>query len=284
MSGGRAYTIIAVKHVVFKFALCAWVAGLGPGCVVRPRGLVALNAAAPTPAVDYGDLAAVLESVLDDDALIVPDALKQQAKRLDRQLARLAVTGPTATSDLLRTADDVLAYWYNARAAWSLKLIALADCPQRIRRTELLARPFRLDGREMTLAMIDGILAAEHDWRVLVASPGVLLQRAALPREPFEAGGIKAAIGRRVNEFVDDARRFVIDVSGQRILVPPVLWQFKDRLIDEYETKYGTTGAKFATALLPYLGGSALRRIQDTIGYAAVRAGRTGRVARKPDE
>jgi len=51
-----------------------------------------------------------------------------------------------------------------------------------------------------------------------------------------------------------------------------VLWQFRDRLIRQYDQSFKTSGATFATALLPHLNGDSLRRLQDSMGFACMAA------------
>ena len=251
------------------------------GCQDGPLEPIVVDANAVTAEVNYSDLAAVLTDVVDKNGLIDPDLLEKRAGKLDAQLGLLAVTGPKTTPALFPTDGDKLAYWYNARAAWSLKLLLAAKCPRQLARRELQDRRFLLDGRRMTLAEIDAILGADADWRTVVSAPGVCLDRARLPTAPFEAQGVRARIAERFSEFLDDPKRFVIDVENRQVLVPPVLWQFRGRLIRDYETTYGAVGATLTTALLPHLSGSPLRRLQDAVGYPVVEAPSTGATAVK---
>jgi len=243
----------------------------GGGCETAPAP-ISLDTRGVEPAVSYDGLARVLASAVDAKGLIDPDALKGAAAALEGQLKLLAVTGPTATAEEFPTPGHVLAYWYNARAAWSMRLLLGQGCPKEISRRVLEETPLPLDGREMTLGEVDAILAADADFRVAVAAPGVTMERARLPREPFAPGGIRQRIAERFSAFLDDESRFVIDVRRQRILVPPVLWQFRRRLIDAHRTRCGAEGATLATALLAYLRGSPHRRLQDAIGYRLAEA------------
>jgi len=254
-----------------KLALVAALGGFFSGCV-RPAAPIALGATGVRAAADYSDLAFVLDKVVTSDGLIIPAALKEHAGRLETQLERLAVTGPNATPQLFRSPEDRIAYWCNARAAWAMKLALVRDCPKRLRREQFIDRDFSLDGRMMNLRSIDETLKTFDDWRVLVASPGVTLSRCRLPATPFSGRDVRRRIAKRINAFIDDERRFVIDIRRKRILIPPVLWQYRDRLIQAHHRKYATRGANLATALLPYLSGSAHRRLQDAIGYRIVPA------------
>ena len=223
--------------------------------------------------MNYSDLAAVLETATDKKSgMIVPDDASEAAGSLDAQLKALAVTGPAATPELLPTAEDRLAYWYNARAAWALKVAMLREFPEKMPAAELEDRPFRLDGRSLTLKRIDAILAEAGGWQALVAAPGVLLQRAGLPRKPFAPADVRRRIARRLSEFVDDERRFVIEIVRKRILIPPVIWQVRHEVLQSHREDTGAEEATFTTALLPHVRGSAHRRLQDAIGYGRLPA------------
>lgn len=242
------------------------------GCEVPPEP-IALDTAGVTPALDYSDLQFVLDKVVASDGLLIAEALEEHSQRLDAQLKLLAVTGPQATPALFASADERIAYWYNARAAWAMKLALVCKCPKKLRRGELMDRAFPLDGRTMTVGEIDGVLAACEDWRVLVSSPGVTLLRSALPDRHFTALDVRSRIARRIGDLVDDQKRLVIDVGGRRILIPPVLWRYRETLIEDYNRTYRTEGANLTTALLRYVDGSAQRRLQDAVGYRPVLAG-----------
>ena len=261
-----------MRRTLCKFALATvWV--LCPAACEQPAERVVLETKGVRPELHYYDLAIVLERVVTDDGLVIPMALRQQADRLERQLALLAVTGPTATPAQLPTEADRVAYWYNARAAWAMKLADLCQCPKEMRRGHLVDRAFPLDGRVMSLSAIDSELAEFEDWRVLVASPGVTLSRCRLPAEPFSAEDVHRRIDERLNQFIDDGKRFVVDVARKTVVVPPILWQYRDRLTAEYNRKYQTRGATFLTAMLPHTTGPAHRRLQDAIGYRCIPAG-----------
>lgn len=264
----------------FKLAVLAAAAASAGACRPEPlRPVVRLDLKGAAPRADYGELADLLAAAVKDGGLLEPQEVRKRADGLDAQLRRLAVTGPTVTPDLFPAVEDRLAYWYNARAAWAVKLALLAGLPRQMPPAELLDRPLPLDGRRMSLGEIDRTLAQDADWGVLVAAPGVLLQRAALPTAPFSGADVRSRIAERIEAFLDDERRVVIDVQRRRILFPPVLWQWRDWLIAEHHRMYRTRGAVLSTALLPYVTGSGARRLQDAIGYANVCARPSGRLA-----
>lgn len=246
-------------------------AGCLCGCPAQVQP-VQLDGQSAAPSVEYTQLAGVLSAVVTKDGRIDADALQKAAGQLDEQLKILAVTGPSVTPQLLGGNDDRLAYWYNARAAWGLKLALLCQCPKKTVPPGAMERPFMLDGRQMTLRQIDDILTAEGGWQAVVAAPGVTLDRAALGKEVFHGDQIARQIPERVSEFIAEPDRFVIDVESQQVRVPPVLWPFRTALTDQYNTQYKTQDAGFVIAMLPYLTGRAERRMRDAMGYRVVQA------------
>ena len=257
-----------------KFALACLPVIAAAGCACpEPCKPITLDVHGVAPAVDYRPLARVLARGVKPNGLAKADFfLAGHVDALDAQLRLLAVTGPSATPELFPTAEAALAYWYNARAAWAIKLLVAEGCPREIRRARLCDRRFPLDGRVMTLRQIDAILAEDGDFRTAVSSPGVTTLRARLPGKPFAAEGIREEVAVRFSAFLDDAMRFAIDIRQERILVPPVLWQFRQRLVEAHNAAYGTRGATLRTALLAYVTGSPHRRLQDAVGYRLVEA------------
>jgi hypothetical protein len=231
------------------------------------------------PASDYSNLAAVLHQAVDPQGQALPDALERCADRLDAQLKLLAVTGPTATPALFANPDDRLAYWYNASAAWSMKLALLAKFPEEMDQRALHHRPFPLDGRKMTLHDIRLLLQTEGDFRVALLAPGVSVQNGPLPATPMAGPDVRGRIVETFNRYMADPKRLVIDIDRRRILFPPGLWRVRDELIRRYDDQYGAPQATLATALMPYVRAAALRRLQDAIGYREEPAQETGLLA-----
>ena len=155
------------------------------GCAVQQQELppVVIAARPAAPKVDYSELEVVLDKVFDDDRLIDAEALAVNADHLNAQVALLAITGPDVSPELFTTSDEKLAYWYNARAAWSLKLFLDANCPEEIT-SQFSTRRFPLDGQLMSLRTIDLVLEADPDFRVVVSAP----QRVAEPRQAARYG------------------------------------------------------------------------------------------------
>jgi len=252
--------------------ICLLSAAVAAGCVAPVDTTpVFLDTDGVRPSTDYADLATLLQDAMDEEGRVDADDLRRHEACLDRQLRRLAITGPRSTPDLLARQADLLAYWCNARAAWALKLALLADCPDELPPEALERRPFPLDGRRMTLEQIDAELA-RHGWRVVAAAPGIRYTRARIPRAPFAPEDVYERLAARLQEFLGASERFVIDEEARTLRVPRMIWEFREKLIADYERKHRTVDAMFVTALLSYTTGSAHRRLQDAIGYAAAPA------------
>jgi hypothetical protein len=262
---------IGIKYFGGILAASAMVWAVGCSGPIGEPIRVKLDTAGVAASTDTSELAVVLDKCLTGDGSIIPDALRNQRDKLTAQLKRFAVTGPSASPPLFAGEDAGLAFWYNARTAWSLKLAMETAFPREICPEQIRDISFPLDGKTMTLSQIDSILG-KYSWQAQVAAPGACLDRARLPRRPYSAGDVRERITKRFNAFIDDPRRFVIDVQHQRVLVVPILWQHKREIIGQYESGYGIKGANFLTALIPHVSGAAQRRIQDAIGYEAVPA------------
>jgi hypothetical protein len=251
------------------------------GCAGSPVLPVRLDTAGVAPAANYEDLAFVLAKATNDKGYLDYDELKSDANRLEAQLKRLAVAGPTATPALFPTYESRLAYWYNARAAWAIKLALDADCPRdSLAPARLEERGFPLDGRGMTLDQIDALLLGNFDWREAAAAPCVRLHRPRLPQKPFAPEGVKADAALRLKEYLADDDRFIIDVDSKTIFYPPALWAARGRLKEEsYGGWAGAHGVTLNTTLLPYAGRIGELRLQSAIGYAEACDSRDGPLA-----
>jgi hypothetical protein len=263
---------IALRAAAAAFALAL------AGCAsVQP---VRLDLCGSAGDANTDALAAVLSECTNKAGYIDCGELKRRKPLLDACLKRLAVTGPAAAPSLYPTPDARLAYWYNARAAWAMRLALDANCPRKaLAPARLEERPFPLDGRQMTLDAIDAIILRDYGWQAAVAAPCVRLRRARLPARPFAARDVRPAVERRLQEYLADRDRFVIDVAGRDILFPPVLWGVRERLVAEHEQAFHTRGSTLNTALLPFASGVGSLRLQDATGYAEKSDSRDGPLA-----
>jgi hypothetical protein len=252
------------------------------------------------PDVGYAELATVLDRTVGDDGYVYielicerieptegdTDGLPDFSARactlrdaLNAQVKRMAVAGPTVTPELFPTRADRLVYWYNARIAWVLRLLLEAWDRRQMAEArglvpwplgEELSRPFPVDGGTMTLDGIDAAIARQGGSLAVMVAPGIDLRRAKLPRQPFKVDDVFEQLPGRLEAFVNDEERFIIDVMNQRVLVPPVIWQYRQSLIAHHQQAYDVPQITLTTALLPLVNGSAARRLQNALGYQPV--------------
>jgi hypothetical protein len=260
-----------VKRLVF---LCA--IGVLSGCSRQASPVSLGPSPVPQPRADYSDLSKVLAGALNSKGQLLPAKARELEPLLDRQLKLLSVTGPHASPELFAGADrddKTLAYWYNARAAWAIKL-AIVDGLNDTLGVQAMKRSFVLDGRTMSLAEIDVALERQLGWRAAAAAPCVCLDAAGLPAQAFDAATVRQAVAERFNDFVGDPQRFVIDVPSRTVRVPEAIWRRRAAVEADYRSAGGATGANLVSALLPFTSGGAHRRLQDAIGYRIVPAQR----------
>lgn len=272
------------SHMRLWYFFALWMLMLPPALVASgcSRDLEVLQPTrrADSPSLDYENLSAVLKAGVGQAGLLDPKALGESSDALEAQLAMFAITGPTASPGLFCTgqpstpsekiADDELAYWYNARTAWAIRLAMDQSSPDRQDTAAINSRRFRLDGRVMTLEQIDRILAGDGDWRVLLASPGTCPCRAKIPDKPFASAGVRGQLAGRINELLADDERVRINIARRRLEVPQVVWDSRNRIIDEHVRSYGSVNPTLITALLPHAAGKAKRKLQDATGYEVV--------------
>jgi len=250
------------------------------GCNGGAREPVRLDLTGVEPTADVSDLAAVLDEAVDAAGRVVPQRLAKVSARLDAQLRRMALAGPTSRPELFPTYGDRWAFWYNARAGWSIKLAELAGFPRRVPPAAMRARQFDLDGRKLSLEGIDEILLAEArrtgDFRLAACAPGVTVDCASLPKTPCAAADFAARMDEALSRLVLDERRFVLAVDERQVRVPPMLWDCRDLVAREYRRRTGSGDASFTTALSVHLSRLARRRLAQGIGYVAVGAALRG--------
>ncbi len=270
----EAFTIFGMNGMFGKVAVVSAALsaiGCGGGVDAKP---ILLNMTGAEASSDVSDLAAVLTDAVDERGRLIPAGLERARDRLDEQLRKMDLAGPTATPDLYPTDASRRAYWYNARAAWSMKLADMAGCSQRVSPTAR-KRTFPLDGREMSLEKIDSILLDEArrsgDFRLAACAPGVWVDYAGLPQKPFTEEDFTDRLAAALNHLVLDDQRFVVDVERRQVRIPPMLWSCRDMVLAEYRRRYGPCDVGLTTALRAHLEGLAQRRLDNALGYSTVR-------------
>ncbi len=272
----EAITIFGMNGTFGKIAMVSF-ALFAVGCAGEPNvAPVHLDLTGVEASSDVSDLSAVLAEAVDARGRFVPTDLARVRSRLDSHLRKMSLTGPTATPDLYPTDASRWAWWYNARAAWSMKLADLAGCSRQVSPTAR-KRTFDLDGRIMSLEKIDSILLDEArrsgDFRLAACAPGAWADYAPLPRKPFTGQDFTNRLDEAFNHLVLDERRFVIDVEHRQVRIPPMLWDCRDMVLAGYRRRFGPCKVSLTTAIRSHLARLAQRRLDNALGYAAVRQG-----------
>ncbi len=268
-------------HILGHLAqAAAMLVAVGCSAPAGPPVPILLPEAVDGQGMAFDDLAVVLAAAVDEDGRIDPTALAVQRPRLDRQLARLA--GPWPANVAHGLTDERLACLYNARMAWSLRLVArelrptagradLFELPAAVGQSRLLDTAFPLAGRETTLRAVDRALADFDDFRIAAVAPGATDLFGALGAEPFRGETVRATLGRRFNAYVLAGDRLQADHDARRLRVPPALWRSRDRIVERYARRFDIAGVYLSTALAIDLEPRGRDRMEDVRGYPAVR-------------
>ena len=221
------------------------------------------------PDIDFQHLSRVLDTAV-SDGLVDMKAYRvyEIADILHKQLCVLSISGPESSPELFGKKEDHLAYWLNARTAWTFRFMVMASESKDQGRDVTQPGNFPVDGRRMTLDAIDSEILKLGGYRFLVAAPGLPPDRAPLPGNIFTPDGVVAECIKSLNRFIDDDDRIVINVVNRSILFPPVIWQYRDELAQAYRETFGCKNSvNLSTSLLPLTSGSAKRRLQDAVGF-----------------
>lgn len=268
--------------------MAVWVATAAAGCA-GPSADIDLPAAAGP--IGFDGLAVVLPAVITEDGLVDPTALAVHLPRLNRQLALLAQPWPEEVARPDGNNDARLAWLYNARLAWSLRIVArelrpidgpdgLFGLPDTIDARTFLETSVPLNGGRTTLGGIDCELAAYDDFRIAACAPGVTDFFGPPVRAPFSAETVKSLLNERFAAYGRDPGRIVIDHDRKLLRPPPALAQFADRLTSD---RPGTGKPSLATALAGHLDARGRDRMEDALGYrVVVRVSPAGIRATKP--
>ena len=226
--------------------------------------------------ISYQPLHQVLNRAINSSGYIMAYHYTFIEKNLISQLQILAAIGPATCPDQFKTDNDKLAYWYNARAAWVLKLSMMhhkklflsknkTDYSETIRLMGITTCP--IDGKRMTLGDIDHEIKKIGGFMAEIAAPGGTLDRAPMPQSPFQPTDFPGCLKDQFNSFVNSTSRFVCNYDKRTWYIPRVVWKYKKELSDIYQTNYPTPQVMFASVLSSWASGAAKYRLQNNVGY-----------------
>lgn len=240
------------------------------GCETPAPPPIRFDTVGVDASADVSDLAAVLAEAVDEQGYLIMDDYLPLEDRLVAQLRRFAVSGPQSSPELYPDTDAKLAYWLNVRTAWAMYLAAQWAREDAMSGDGMGEQVFVADGREMTLRGIDQRLEKLGGYHAVIAAPCMNLQRVRVPSMPLLPDYVQEHIRTWFAVFVDDEQRFIIDVADKAVRFPPVIWRYREEIRAEYTRRYGVHDVTLTTCLLPYVDGSAMRRLQNAIGYRCV--------------
>ncbi len=254
--------------------LALLLAGLS-ACIPRSIPLTAQPdavAATRPAALDTTDFALVLRRAARPDGVDYA-AIAGDLAPLDRFLVRLAAVGPTRTPDLFRQREDRLAYWINAYNAAILRIIA-AECrpdrlPSRLWPSPEHSVAFVIDGLRRTPAALRRVALrdAGDEWRVRLALCGGRRGDPPLADRPFVPDLLDIQLARQAHAALAAPQVVSIDHTSQRLRLGRELFEWRDRLVADYEARTGAADAAVLNALLDLSPAARRFELNTAIGY-----------------
>lgn len=226
--------------------------------------------------LDYHLMSNVMSEIIVSGAV---DSVRFDIFRKDlvKALQMLNAFGPDIQPQSFETLSDKMAYWYNARALWAMYLSVtygpkLKDYYLSSPEDAFYAIKFPVDGRMMTLKNIDDEIFRLGGYLSLISAPGVLSGRAAIPEASFQPKDFPGIIRSRFNDFIADRYRVDINVADMQVIVPRIIWQFRQKIIADYQQRCPSPDGTFLLALSAMTSEIARFRLKDAIGYKCVEA------------
>lgn len=239
-------------------------------------GITADDRARWVDRVDWSDWGAYLSAAVVGYEIDAAAAMEKQS-RLERFLFMLGEIGPARTPRLFTSRDAKLAYFINAYNA-SIQYANLdltRDGPSGLlraaQRDKLYA--FNIDGTTRTPADLrrEAMRLAGNDWRVIVALSDGRAIGPPLWKRPY--------LGDMLDGQLDDAVRRAIASPGvvamshievKRLKLWWGLYEIRDQMVADYETRTGAKGAAVLNVLLYWAEPLRRAELQGAVGYPIV--------------
>lgn len=208
----------------------------------------------PPVSWDLGDWSSVLRENV-EDGLVDYENLAEHREALDRFLGQLSVAGPTGTPGLFAARGDRVAYWINAYNALVLRAVLeryptgtlfklTGPAPER-------DYVFPVDGRLRSLLAVRKELEAEAggDARVLFCLCSGAKGSPPLADEPYYGFDLDRRVEEAARKATGNWNLVRIDHVGRKLLVCLDLFSRRDRVVGDYEQRYGTQSVTLLTVL-----------------------------------
>lgn len=177
--------------------------------------------------------ARVLARFVDDSGAVAFAELADDPRDLETYVNYIARVSPASDPAAFPTADDRLAYYinsYNALAMYNVLEYGIPESLGFFRRFAFFYRKeFTIGGRELSLYDYENEVIRPHgDERVHFALNCMTVACPVLPREPFYAEGLQAALDDAARTFFSQERNLRVDETRQTVRVSEILDFYKE--------------------------------------------------------
>ncbi len=190
-----------------------------------------------TPEAATADWAAVLQTHVDEDGRTDFVGLSRAPLPLERFVAYIAAVSPENRPDLFPTADHALAYYINVYNALAMYNVIRQDFPYSLGGPQLLGffvyPHFRVGGHSINLLDLerDVIFDGFADPRAHFAVNCMVRDCPVLPRQPFAADDLDAALDREARRFATDDRTVRVDATARTVELNEIFAFYEDEFI-----------------------------------------------------
>lgn len=183
-------------------------------------------AAPPAPPTEAW--ARVLERFVDADGRVDFDALARDRADLDRYVAWVYAVGPANAPQLFPTRAHVVAYHLNAYNALAMYNVIEDGIPASLagpKKVEFFAlRRLQVGGVPLSLyAYENDVIRPLGEERVHFALNCMVVACPRLPRTPFEAATLEAALERETRAFFAEPRNLAVDPAARTVRLSEIL-------------------------------------------------------------
>ncbi len=204
-------------------AVCAVALALGGCATTVPAPRIETPAAAPIDAWTR-----VLERFVDERGRVDFDALARDRGDLDRYVAWVYTVGPDNAPTLFPTRAHVLAYHLNAYNALAMYNVIEDGIPATLagpKKVDFFAlRRLRVGGAPLSLyAYENDVIRSLGDERVHFALNCMVVGCPRLPRAPFDAATLEAALERETRFFFAEPRNLEVDPARRAVRMSEIL-------------------------------------------------------------
>lgn len=238
---------------------CALLAGCAQ-LVPAPGGLAVIDRAAAE-----AGWARVLESRVDDRGRVDFAGLERDRSDLDRFVAWIYSAGPNNRPELFATRADVLAYHINAYNALAMYSVLAAGRPRSLSGYGLVRffylRRVAVGGESMSLYRYENeVIRPLGEERVHFVLNCMAVSCPRLPRQPFHAATLEAALDTEARHFFGEPRNVSVDPARRVARLSAILdfypgdFLAKSPSLIEYANRYreALIAPDYAVEFIPY--------------------------------